>query len=173
MADLANRRHSGIGTPRLAGALVALLCIVLAGCSSTPAPPSDSRLSPAQSDILFQAFGLIGKPYRYGGDSPATGFDCSGLIHYVYQEAAGIKLPRTTAELSDLRTKKPQANALQPGDLVLFSLRGGRKVNHAGIYVGDGRFVHAPRSGGRVRLDSLDARYWRRRYQGARRVLDR
>jgi cell wall-associated NlpC family hydrolase len=153
--------------------LAALLYIALAGCSSTPAPSSDSRLSPAQSDVLSQAFDLIGKPYRYGGESPHTGFDCSGLIHYVYQEAAGIELPRTTAELSDLRTKKPRANALQPGDLVLFAVTRGRKVDHAGIYVGKRNFIHAPSAGGRVRVDSLDESYWRRRYQGARRVLDR
>ncbi|MBK9428513.1 MAG: C40 family peptidase [Gammaproteobacteria bacterium] len=116
--------------------------------------------------------GLIGAPYRYGGTSPATGFDCSGLIHYVYREAAGIDLPRTTAGLSALRTDRPPADALQPGDLLLFKVKGGRKVNHAGIYVGDGRFVHAPSSGGRVRLDRLDDRYWLRGYTGARRVLN-
>lgn len=125
-----------------------------------------------QAEVQTRALSLIGAPYRYGGASPATGFDCSGLIHYVYREAAGIELPRTSAELSAMKTPKPAQSALLPGDVVLFRLRGGRKVNHAGIYVGDGRFVHAPSSGGRVRLDRLDDSYWRRGYTGARRVLD-
>lgn len=155
---------------RSAALAAALLLNLLAGCSSAPAP--DREVGKVQTDVQIRAMGLIGAPYRYGGTSPATGFDCSGLIHYVYREAAGIELPRTTAELSALRTDKPPANALQPGDLLLFKVKGGRKVNHAGIYVGDGRFVHAPSSGGRVRLERLDDRYWRRGYTGARRVLN-
>ncbi len=162
---------------RSAAFLIALLLGLLAGCSSAPAPigqhsASGRAVGKAQAEVQIRAMGLIGAPYRYGGSSPATGFDCSGLIHYVYLEAAGIDLPRTTAELSALRTDKPPADALQPGDLLLFKVKGGRKVNHAGIYVGDGRFVHAPSSGGRVRLDRLDDRYWLRGYTGARRVLN-
>lgn len=120
----------------------------------------------------MQAMALLGVPYRYGGTSPTTGFDCSGLIHYIYREVAGIQLPRTTAGLSALPEGKRSPNALQPGDLVLFSVKGARKANHAGIYVGEGRFVHAPSSGGRVRLDRLDDRYWRRTFTGARCVLE-
>lgn len=165
-----NRAHIS----RSAAFLIALLLGLLAGCSS--APISQHAASPAvgkaQAEVQIRAMGLIGVPYRYGGTSPATGFDCSGLIHYVYREAAGIDLPRTTAGLSALRTDRPPADALQPGDLLLFKVKGGRKVNHAGIYVGDGRFVHAPSSGGRVRLDRLVDRYWQRGYTGARRVLN-
>lgn len=156
---------------------IALLLGLLAGCSSAPGPtrglPAGTReTGKAQAEVQIRALSLIGSPYRYGGASPATGFDCSGLIRYVYREAAGIDLPRTSAELSALQTPKPAQSALQPGDLVLFRLRGGRKVNHAGIYVGDGRFVHAPSNGGQVRLDRLDDRYWQHGYTGARRVLD-
>ena len=150
---------------------VALLLALLAACSSTP--PSDGRLSRDQSKVVSQAHDLIGTPYRYGGSSPKTGFDCSGLIHYVYQQAADIDLPRSAAELSDLRTKRPSADALQPGDLLLFKVSRGSRVDHAGIYIGKRSFIHAPSSGGRVRVESLDTRYWRRSYQGARRVLDR
>lgn len=168
-----NRTHIS----RSAGLLIALLFSLLAGCTSAPAPvgqyPGLTReTSKARAEVQARAMDLIGAPYRYGGSSPATGFDCSGLIHYVYRDAAGIDLPRTAAELGALRTEKPPADALQPGDLVLFRVRGGRKVNHAGIYAGDGRFVHAPSSGGQVRLDRLDDRYWQRCFAGARRVLN-
>lgn len=151
----------------------------LAGCASTPAPVIDTSAEFASSrsavptvhdDVLFEAFSHVGTPYRYGGSSPQTGFDCSGLIHYVFNKAAGVTLPRTTSGLYSLQS--PGAKApLQPGDLLLFATSG-RKVDHAGIYVGDGRFLHAPSSGGKVRVDSLHAGYWQRTYLGARRVLD-
>ena len=102
----------------------------------------------------------------------SSGFDCSGLIGYVYRGAAGIDLPRTTQEMSNLRGPNVRRHALQPGDLVFFATNGGRRVSHAGIYVGQDRFVHAPSSGGTVRLDSLTASYWQKSYLGAKRVLD-
>jgi cell wall-associated NlpC family hydrolase len=163
------------------GVLFLLASLVLAGCSSAPKPvplPPASAAAPATSigpkhdEVLFHAFSLVGTPYRYGGSSPATGFDCSGLINYVYREAAGLALPRTTAGLYALDKPRRQASApLQPGDLVLFAMSG-RSVDHAGIYVGDGRFLHAPSTGGRVRVDSLHANHWQRSFKGSRRVLD-
>ena len=155
-----------------------IVLALLAGCSSRPVevtalpPATATSASPVHNDILFKAIGLVGTPYRYGGSSPETGFDCSGLIHYVYREAAGLQLPRTTAGLLAMPAKAPARNALRPGDLVLFSTSGRRAVDHAGIYVGEGRFLHAPSTGGRVRLDELQASYWQRSYQGARRVID-
>lgn len=152
---------------------------LLAGCSSSPKPiinpavenpPSQSPPASRHDDVLFEAFSHVGTPYRYGGSSPSTGFDCSGLIHYVYNKAAGVTLPRTTSGLYSLKSNSPKT-PLQPGDLLLFAT-GGRKVDHAGIYVGDGRFLHAPSSGGKVRVDSLHAGYWQRSYLGSRRVLD-
>ena len=154
---------------------------VLAGCASAPhttsvsVPPSAPSASVAtmasgHDDLLFHAFTLVGTPYRWGGNSPETGFDCSGLINYVFRETAGLSLPRTTAGLNELPNATP-SNALRPGDLVLFST-GGKRVNHAGIYIGDGRFLHAPSTGGRVRIDDLQACYWQRSYKSARRVLD-
>ena len=153
---------------------------VLAGCSSAPpahrassaATATYSRLNADQaSDIAIHALGLVGTPYRYGGNTPEGGFDCSGLIGYVYRDAAGISLPRSTRELSAMRTPAVRRDALQSGDLVFFATNGGRAVSHAGIYVGDGRFVHAPSTGGTVRLDSLDNVYWQRVYLDAKRVI--
>ncbi|WP_028240839.1 C40 family peptidase [Stutzerimonas azotifigens] len=122
-------------------------------------------------DVLFNALSLVGTPYRYGGNTPDSGFDCSGLIGYVYRHGAGLALPRTTADLMRMRAERVRADALRAGDLVFFATAGGRRVSHAGIYVGEGRFVHAPSSGGTVRLDSLSSHYWQKSYLDARRVL--
>lgn len=100
--------------------------------------------------------GLVGTPYRYGGNTPDSGFDCSGLIGYVYKSRAGVAPPRTVAQLDDFG-KAIDASELRVGDLVIF---GRGRPTHAGIYVGEGRFVHAPSTGGTVRLDSLQSRYW-------------
>lgn len=134
----------------------------LVGCStSPPSPPRPSvaaRLSAEQSsDIAIHALGLVGTPYRYGGNTPDSGFDCSGLIGYVYQSRAGRAPPRTVARLNDWG-QAITSDELRTGDLVVFGK--GRTPSHAGIYVGQGRFVHAPSSGGTVRLDRLDAKYW-------------
>lgn len=136
--------------------------LLLVGCSTSPpsarTPSAASRLSADQSsDIAIHALGLVGTPYRYGGNTPDSGFDCSGLIGYVYQSRAGSAPPRTVAQLD--RWGEPIAGEqLRTGDLVVFGR--GRSPHHAGIYVGEGRFVHAPSSGGTVRLDQLDSKYW-------------
>lgn len=158
-----------------------LLVVValLSACSSrAPAPiPQPVVQAPHSSfngnadDVLFRALGLVGTPYRYGGNTPDGGFDCSGLIGYVYRDAAGIKLPRSTRELISMRAPTVGRDRLQSGDLVFFATNGGSQVSHAGIYVGDGRFVHAPSSGGTVRLDSLSNTYWQRTYLNAKRVF--
>jgi cell wall-associated NlpC family hydrolase len=109
---------------------------------------------------------MIGKPYRYGGDTPA-GFDCSGLVRYSYSRA-GISLPRATGAQRSLATPIPVRN-LRAGDLVFFDQEG-KKASHVGLYLGDGRFVHAPSSGGRVRTDSLSADYWKKHFVDARRI---
>lgn len=120
------------------------------------------------NDILFRAIGLVGTPYRYGGNTPQSGFDCSGLVNYVFRDVAGIDLPRTAHEISQIDAPQVKRDRLESGDIVFF--RGGRKVSHVGIYVGRGRFVHAPNEGGTVRLDFLDAPYWNEHYSGAVRV---
>jgi cell wall-associated NlpC family hydrolase len=157
-----------------------LVAALLGACASGPrslAPQAvfidpGAKFSPSSEDVLFRAIGLVGTPYRYGGNTPDSGFDCSGLIGFVYRDAAGIRLPRSTGELVNLRAPSVSRGALQPGDLLFFATSGGRTVSHAGIYVGEGRFVHAPSSGGTVRLDRLADAYWRKSYLSAKRVLD-
>lgn len=126
---------------------------------------------PALSSILFRGFSLIGTPYRFGGTSTATGFDCSGFIGYLFREQAGIKLPRSTREMIAMPAPKVDRHELQPGDLVFFANRG--RVNHAGIYIGEGEFIHSSstRSGG-VRVDKLSSDYWNSHYLMAKRVLN-
>lgn len=126
-------------------------------------------LNPRANDVLIRAIGLVGTPYRFGGNTPEGGFDCSGLVDYVFRDIVGLVLPRTTRELIDLDAPKVQREDLQPGDLVFFDPAG--RVSHVGIYVGQGRFVHAPSRGGTVRLDQLDNAYWVKHYAGAKRVL--
>ena len=135
--------------------------LLAAGCATAPPSASRgstySRLSPEQSsDIAIHALGLVGTPYRYGGNTPDGGFDCSGLIGYVYNSRAGVAPPRTVAQLSGFGAAV-QEGELRTGDLVVF---GRGRPTHAGIYVGQGRFVHAPSTGGTVRLDDLQSRYW-------------
>lgn len=166
----AGRVLSPLGTVFIAGALV-----VLAGCSSVPqasAPPAAApqpagRLTLEQAnDVTVMAIGLVGTPYRYGGNTPASGFDCSGLIGYVYKQRAGVLAPRSTSGLIDWGTSIP-TSSLRTGDLVVFAQNG--RATHAGIYVGEGRFVHAPSTGGTVRLDSLQSVYWAKQQVSYRR----
>lgn len=163
--------------------MVASLAVLLAACSSTP-PPAPRKVvyrpvvsappqfpSPLADDVLLRAIGLVGTPYRWGGNTPDSGFDCSGLIGYVYHDAAGITLPRSTREMITLRGPDIDRSQLQTGDLVFFATGGGSRVSHAGIYVGEGRFVHAPATGGTVKLDSLDKPYWQKAWLNAKRVI--
>lgn len=122
-------------------------------------------------ELALLALGQLGVPYANGGNDPVEGFDCSGLVGYVYGAAAGLRLPRTTEALA--RTGTPVALAdLNPGDLVFYDTLG-RADSHVGIYLGDHRFVHAPSSGGTVRVDDMRQRYWAERYSGARHVVTR
>ena len=149
--------------------------LVLNGCSvfrgnsgSYKVAQFKQDTSVGTEDISIAAVGLVDVPYRYGGNTPKGGFDCSGLIVYVYNKAAGIKLPRTIQQMSQQgRSIDNQAPA--PGDLVFFNTTG-EKYSHAGIYVGQGRFVHAPSAGGTVRLDYITAPYWAAKFTEARRM---
>jgi cell wall-associated NlpC family hydrolase len=153
--------------------LLAFLLLVVSACASNP-EPSKQQLSASQkntaNDVLFHAISLVGTPYKYGGNSPNTGFDCSGLINYVFLTSAGLKLPRTTLELIEINARQIDQDRLYPGDLVYFNSNGG-KVSHIGIYVGERRFVHAPSSGGTVRMDNIDTPYWQKHFVTAKRVL--
>ena len=129
--------------------------------------PSD----PAKANaVLMRAISLVGTPYRYGGNTPEGGFDCSGLVNYVYRDMLDLRLPRTSRELAAVQGPRIAPERLASGDLVFFG--SGGTVSHVGIYVGEGRFVHAPSSGGTVRLDRLDGSWWRDHYSGARRLLN-
>ena len=121
------------------------------------------------NDVLFRALGLVGTPYRYGGNTPEGGFDCSGLVGYVFRDSAGIGLPRSSRDLAAMDVPRVPRPRLASGDLVYFG--SGNAVSHVGIYVGENRFVHAPATGGTVRLDTLDGPYWKERYLFAKRVL--
>lgn len=159
-----------------------LLCaaaLLLAACASSPPPrhgslpraPGKPMTDPSAGleEISIQAMSLVGTPYRYGGNTPDAGFDCSGLVRYVVARAANVNLPRTT-EAMGTRGSSLDRSEVASGDLVFFNTTG-RANSHVGIYVGQNRFVHAPSSGGTVRLEDMGKPYWASRYNGARRVV--
>ena len=116
----------------------------------------------------MSAFSLTGTKYKWGGSSPETGFDCSGFVRYVFQQAANLTLPHGARALSQLGQKIP-LDQLRPGDLVFFNTLKSA-FSHVGIYVGDGRFIHAPSSGGSIHVVSMTDNYWSKRFNGARRI---
>lgn len=148
--------------------------LVISACSTHQQNPTEPMLIgrfPASADeVSISAMSLIGTPYVWGGNTPESGFDCSGLIVYVYN-SSGIRLPRTTRAMSSMSTPTVKRNGLRTGDLVFFATSGGHTVSHAGIYVGNGRFVHAPSSGGVVRLNNLNERYWSRTFVSGKRII--
>ena len=176
--------------PRLARMLLpGLVLLLLAACASSPQrreatyKTSQSALAnlPARApsaasagtanDVLFRAIGLVGTPYKWGGNTPQTGFDCSGLVDYIYRTAADILLPHSSREMAAMDKREvKRMRDLASGDLVFFGSRG--SISHVGVYVGKGRFVHAPNSGGTVRLDDIDGPYWRDHFEYGKRVLD-
>jgi len=151
--------------------------LILSGCSTFSGKSNSSfrvsqfkqDTSVGTEDISIAAVGLVDVPYSYGGNTPKGGFDCSGLIVYVYNKAAGVKLPRTI-QLMSTKGRSIEGQPPAPGDLVFFNTTG-EKYSHAGIYVGQGRFVHAPSSGGTVRLDYITTPYWAAKFTEARRVV--
>ena len=149
--------------------------LILSGCGIFGDKSSASRViqfkqdtSVGTEDVSIAAVGLVGVPYRYGGNNPKGGFDCSGLIAYVYYTSTNIKLPRTIQEMSS-KGQSVESQSPAPGDLVFFNTTG-EKYSHAGIYVGQGGFVHAPSAGGTVRLEYITAPYWAARFTEARRL---
>ena len=167
-------RYPGRFTRRCALALV----LATAPCALVQAAPSSFADAAAQTagkvwagaqDVTMYALGLIGVNYRFGGNTPDTGLDCSGLVRYVFQEVTGVTLPRTAKEMSTVGAKVG-AGDLQPGDLVFFNTRR-FAFSHVGIYLGDNRFVHAPSRGSEVKIASIDQSYWQKHFNGARRVI--
>lgn len=145
--------------------------LLLAACASAPPrPTAGTREAMLSNDVLFRAISLVGTPYRWGGNTPGGGFDCSGLVDYVFRTEARLALPRTSRAMSKLPDPSVDEAQLAPGDLVFFHTEG-HGVSHVGIYVGKGRFVHAPDTGGTVRLDRLDNPYWSQHFLYGKRVL--
>ena len=132
------------------------------------APKSAGYLEQAR-ELTIHALALIGVRYKWGSDSPENGFDCSGLVSHVFEQVAGVVLPRNSQSMSKVGAKVDQSE-LQPGDLVFFNTRR-RPFSHVGIYIGEERFVHAPRRGREVEVSDMRGGYWKKRYNGARRVV--
>ena len=158
----------------LIGLVLMLTFFLLAACS-TPTPQANTADARSwdhatPDELTNYAQSLLGVPYRYGGNSPDSGFDCSGFVDHVFRHVSGIDLPRSSIDISH-RGRFVSREDLQVGDLVFFNtLR--RKFSHVGIYLGDGNFIHAPSSGGSIRIDELTNPYWRTSYNGARRIID-
>lgn len=126
-------------------------------------------ISEAASSLVISAMGFLGVPYRYGGNSADAGLDCSGFVRLVFEQSVGRVLPRRAADQA-AATQAIERRDLRPGDLVFFNTMR-RAFSHVGIYVGEGRFIHAPRAGAQVRVEDMRAAYWNTRFNGARRVL--
>lgn len=151
--------------------LIPLLALLLSACGSSPVRHDvpHGRISDDQmNDAVIYALSLADTPYQYGGSSEGSGFDCSGFVGHVYREKLGIRLPRTSHEISRVG-RKVDADELLPGDLVFYNTQN-QSFSHVGLYVGDGRFVHSPKTGGRIRTELMNEYYWRTRYNGARRL---
>jgi cell wall-associated NlpC family hydrolase len=135
--------------------------------SAKPAAPP-FRTAERSPELIFQALAAAGIPYQRGGQSHTSGFDCSGLVAHVYREAFGLVLPHNALAQSQLGDTILR-EALQPGDLVFYNTQG-QAYSHVGIYLGDDKFIHAPKPGSAVRVESMSGSYWKRRYNGARRI---
>jgi cell wall-associated NlpC family hydrolase len=157
-----------------------LLALALAGCglrgavppAPTPAAPKEAAIpgDPRAHDVVIFALGLIDTGYRFGGKNPEAGLDCSGMVSYVFDRAAGLRLAGSAADIARLG-RPVNGETLRPGDLLFFNTRN-RPHSHVGIYIGDGRFVHAPNSNGRVRTERLDTSWYATRFEEARTYFD-
>lgn len=156
-------------------AAIVMVCSVVGCASVSPdhrdAARADQRPGDARaSQVVLTALNFLDIPYRRGGTNAEAGFDCSGFTRHIYAQSLGVELPRSAdeqAQAASLVTVR--RDELRPGDLVFFNTLN-RTFSHVGIYVGDGRFVHAPKTGAQVRVENMRAGYWTRRYTGARRV---
>ena len=128
------------------------------------------RYTNAAQDVILQGLKLVGVRYRLGGNDEDSGLDCSGFVRLVYKDSVGALLPRTASEMSQMG-QRIDTSQLKPGDLVFFNTMR-RAFSHVGIYLGDNHFLHAPRTGSEVRVESMEDSYWTKRYNGARRVID-
>jgi cell wall-associated NlpC family hydrolase len=140
--------------------------------NSQPAAASDSGslsgMAGKAGDVVVGALNMIGVRYRWGGNTPDSGLDCSGFVRYVFQDTLGMALPRRAEEMSRVG-EKVRVSDLKPGDLVFFNTMR-RTFSHVGIYIGDNKFVHSPSTGSTIRVDDMDDGYWEKRFTGARRI---
>lgn len=116
-------------------------------------------------ELMLHSMGLVGTPYRWGGSSTATGFDCSGMIQFVYKNALGVSLPRSARDMAAASRKIPD-NQLKAGDLVFFNTGGSSQYSHVGLYIGNGEFIHAPSSGKTIKTEKLSSPYYAKHYLG-------
>lgn len=161
--------------------LIAVLVAAVSFSTSSPAIAADadepnfifstlSSFTDKAARLALEAMSLVGIHYRRGGNTPENGLDCSGLVRYVFREAHGTELPRTSFEISKMG-ETVEKQDLQPGDLVFFNTLN-RAFSHVGIYLGNNQFIHAPSAGRNVRVEDMDMTYWKARFNGARRVLE-
>ncbi len=141
--------------------------------SETPAESSTTfsalkDLRDRTSDLTINAMSLLGIKYKRGGDSPENGLDCSGFVRFVFRNSSETELPRTAKEISN-KGDKVAPKDIKPGDLVFFNTLK-KSFSHVGIYLGDSKFIHAPSAGGKVRIESMNVAYWKKRFNGARRI---
>lgn len=148
--------------------LLLTLLFLLAACQSPRVSGNNYAPDPAMNDLALYALSLDGTPYKYGGSSPRTGFDCSGFVGHVFKQSIGVTLPRSTEEISRIG-EKLEIDELRPGDLVFFNTLN-RRYSHVGIYLGDGQFIHSPSTGKSVTVVNINDKYYRERYNGARRI---
>ena len=151
------------------------LALLLSACRLFSPAPDSSRskrapFSEKGQEVALFAMGLIDTGYRFGGKNPEAGLDCSGMVSYVYNKAAGVKVSGSAADIAR-KGRQIARDDLRPGDLVFFNTRNA-PFSHVGVYIGDNRFVHAPSSSGRVRIDQLNASYYAQRYETARSYFD-
>lgn len=152
----------------IAALWLAGFCVLAQADDTQSTAKPATRWSDTAQEILMNALSLTGVKYTYGGKSPETGFDCSGFVRYVFQQAANLTLPHGARAISQLGNSIP-VEQLQPGDLVFFNTLH-RAFSHVGIYMGDGKFIHAPSSGGGIHVVDMNESYWAKRFNGARRL---
>lgn len=155
------------------------MALLLAACGSVPTnraatqfstPPAPQPISQTGNEVAIYALDLIGTDYRFGGKNPEAGLDCSGMVSYIYRQAAGINVSGRAADIAR-RGREIDPKTLRPGDLVFFNIEH-KPFSHVAIYIGENRVVHAPSTNGRVRIDQLDNHYYAERYEMARRYFD-
>jgi cell wall-associated NlpC family hydrolase len=151
--------------------VVSLAAVISSASATLQTRPAIVVIQPSSAieDVIDRAHQLLGTPYKFGGTSVSQGFDCSSFLVYLFKTQANIQIPRTTAAMHRSTAATIKRNALKPGDAVFFKGNGHGRVSHVGLYIGDGKFIHSPRTGKSVRIDSLSNSYWNKNYTTAKR----